>query len=334
MARAKRKGRTGRSMRPVVLVATRKGAWIFRGDSGRRSWRADGPHFLGQVIHHMVLDPRDGRTLLAAAKTGHLGPDRLPVARPRTHLEGSGRPPAFPKGRGGREGAHRRPHLLAHARPPVPAGDVVRRNLAPRALPLRGRGGELGAGPGPERRLALPGVDGGATGRHAGRAQAPLGDRRPARPGAPLRGHVERRCPRVAGRGGELEASRARDGGRRGASIPQTSRSTTRTACASRRRIPIASTSRTTAASTGSTGRGRSGYASARPCPAPWETSDSPWWFTLATPTPRGSSPWTGPRSGPGPAPGGARRPTGRAMADRPGADLTADSRAGTPGGR
>ena len=58
----------------AVLVATRKGAWIFRSGAARRGWRADGPHFLGHVIHHLVLDPRDGRTLLAAAKTGHLGP--------------------------------------------------------------------------------------------------------------------------------------------------------------------------------------------------------------------------------------------------------------------
>jgi hypothetical protein len=30
--------------------------------------------FLGHIISHLVLDPRDGQTLLAAAKTGHLGP--------------------------------------------------------------------------------------------------------------------------------------------------------------------------------------------------------------------------------------------------------------------
>ena len=59
---------------PTVLVATRKGAWLFHGDAARRNWRIDGPHFLGQIIQHAVLDPRDGRTLLAAAKTGHLGP--------------------------------------------------------------------------------------------------------------------------------------------------------------------------------------------------------------------------------------------------------------------
>jgi photosystem II stability/assembly factor-like uncharacterized protein len=58
----------------VVMVATRKGAWLFHGDSKRKAWAADGPHFLGHNISHVQLDPRDGRTLLAAAKTGHLGP--------------------------------------------------------------------------------------------------------------------------------------------------------------------------------------------------------------------------------------------------------------------
>ena len=58
----------------VVLVATRKGAWLFHGDTRRQHWRVNGPHLLGHIISHLVLDPRDGRTLLAAAKTGHLGP--------------------------------------------------------------------------------------------------------------------------------------------------------------------------------------------------------------------------------------------------------------------
>ncbi|MDE2439985.1 MAG: glycosyl hydrolase [Betaproteobacteria bacterium] len=58
----------------VLLVATRKGAWIFRADTARTSWQVEGPHFLGHIISHLVLDPRDRTTLLAAAKTGHLGP--------------------------------------------------------------------------------------------------------------------------------------------------------------------------------------------------------------------------------------------------------------------
>ena len=60
--------------RLVLMVATRKGAWLFHGDTQRGAWTVDGPHFLGHTISHVQLDPRDGRTLLAAAKTGHLGP--------------------------------------------------------------------------------------------------------------------------------------------------------------------------------------------------------------------------------------------------------------------
>ena len=42
--------------RLVVLVATRKGAWLFHGDARRRSWRADGPHFLGHTNSQLQLD--------------------------------------------------------------------------------------------------------------------------------------------------------------------------------------------------------------------------------------------------------------------------------------
>lgn len=58
----------------ALLVSTRKGAWIFRADSMRAAWEVNGPHFLGHIISHLVLDARDQITLLAAAKTGHLGP--------------------------------------------------------------------------------------------------------------------------------------------------------------------------------------------------------------------------------------------------------------------
>ncbi|HEY3585824.1 MAG TPA: hypothetical protein VGK85_01670 [Myxococcaceae bacterium] len=81
----------------VVLVATRKGAWIYHGDAARKSWRADGPHFLGHIIQHVVLDPRDGRTLLAAAKTGHLGPTIFRSTDFGRSWKEAGKPPAFAK---------------------------------------------------------------------------------------------------------------------------------------------------------------------------------------------------------------------------------------------
>ena len=57
-----------------LFVGTRKGAWFLTSDADRRAWRLEGPHFLGHIVNHLVLDPRDGRTLLMASKTGHLGP--------------------------------------------------------------------------------------------------------------------------------------------------------------------------------------------------------------------------------------------------------------------
>jgi hypothetical protein len=90
--------------RVVILVATRKGAWLYHGDATRKSWRPDGPHFLGHNINHVVLDPRDGRTLLAAAKTGHLGPTIFrSTDLGRTWKEAT-RPPAFAKAPDGEKG--------------------------------------------------------------------------------------------------------------------------------------------------------------------------------------------------------------------------------------
>ncbi|MGH6877850.1 MAG: glycosyl hydrolase [Rhizomicrobium sp.] len=88
----------------LVLVATRKGAWLYRGDSSRKSWRGDGPHFLGHIVNHMVLDPRDGRTLLAAAKTGHLGPTVFRSTDFGKNWKEATRPPAFPKASEGEKG--------------------------------------------------------------------------------------------------------------------------------------------------------------------------------------------------------------------------------------
>jgi photosystem II stability/assembly factor-like uncharacterized protein len=81
----------------ALLVATRKGAWLLHGDSARRRWTAVGPHFLGHIIQHVVLDPRDGRTLLAAAKTGHLGPTVFRSTDFGKSWKEATRPPAFDK---------------------------------------------------------------------------------------------------------------------------------------------------------------------------------------------------------------------------------------------
>lgn len=58
----------------AVLVGTRKGLWLLKSDAKRKKWVTEGPHFLGHIVHHAVVDPRDGKTLLASVRTGHLGP--------------------------------------------------------------------------------------------------------------------------------------------------------------------------------------------------------------------------------------------------------------------
>ena len=98
--------RARRARRVLVMVATRKGAWLFHGDPERRSWRAEGPHFLGHIVSHLVLDPRDRRTLLAAAKTGHLGPTVFRSDDLGRNWKEAVRPPAFAKSENGRAVDH------------------------------------------------------------------------------------------------------------------------------------------------------------------------------------------------------------------------------------
>jgi photosystem II stability/assembly factor-like uncharacterized protein len=102
-ARAKRT-QLKRAQGVLVMVATRKGAWLYRSDAARRTWKADGPHFLGHVISHMMLDPRDGRSLLAAAKTGHLGPTVFRSTDLGRSWKEAARPPAFAKAADGEKG--------------------------------------------------------------------------------------------------------------------------------------------------------------------------------------------------------------------------------------
>lgn len=92
----------------LLLVATRKGAFLYRSDKGRRAWRVTGPLFFGHIVHHLVLDPRTGpkgrRTLLAATSTGHLGPTLMRSTDLGRTWQESTRPPAFPKAGKGEKG--------------------------------------------------------------------------------------------------------------------------------------------------------------------------------------------------------------------------------------
>jgi hypothetical protein len=81
-----------------LLIGTRKGAWIYRSDKARKTWAVQGPIFLGSIINHLVRDPRDGKTLMMAASTGHLGPTVFRSTDAGLTWTEAKRPPAFPKG--------------------------------------------------------------------------------------------------------------------------------------------------------------------------------------------------------------------------------------------
>lgn len=88
----------------ALLVATRKGAFILRGDKSRRKWELDGPKFLGNIVYHIVMDPRDQPTMLMAARTGHLGPTVFRSTDFGKTWKEAEKPPAFPKAPKGKKG--------------------------------------------------------------------------------------------------------------------------------------------------------------------------------------------------------------------------------------
>lgn len=88
----------------TLLIGTRKGAFTLKSDRARRAWKVSPPMFLGHIIHHVVADPRDRRTILMAASTGHLGPTIFrSTDRGRTWKE-TAKPPAFQKADEGGKG--------------------------------------------------------------------------------------------------------------------------------------------------------------------------------------------------------------------------------------
>ena len=310
--------------RLVLLVATRKGAWLFHGDTRREAWPADGPHFLGHIVSHVLLDPRDGRTLLAAAKTGHLGPtvfrstdlgrtwkEAAPAAGVRQAAEGRCRP------RG-------RSHVLADAGPRQRAGRLVRRHLAAGPVPLRGRRRHLGAAAGRQRRSAVPRVDGHGAGRHARRAEAALDHRRPARPGAP----VLRACRAAACTNRSTRAAAGRplvEGmevveGFDAATVTFHDPHCVRLCPSNPDRLYQQNHCGIYRLDRPGTAWVRIGSSMPEPRSA---TSASRWWCIRATPTPPGCSRWTAPTSGRAPAPPAGRRPTSRATAGGAGSGWT-----------
>ncbi len=58
---------------------------------------------VGHIVHHLLLDPRDGRSMLMAARTGHLGPTVFRSADAGRTWKEASRPPAFRKAEEGQK---------------------------------------------------------------------------------------------------------------------------------------------------------------------------------------------------------------------------------------
>src|SRR5256885_1996416 len=93
MASAQKKLAKGVSL----VIGTRKGGFLLSGDATRNNWKVSTPLYLGNIVHHMVLDPRDGKTLLMAVRTGHLGPTIFRSVDAGKTWKEAGKPPAFAK---------------------------------------------------------------------------------------------------------------------------------------------------------------------------------------------------------------------------------------------
>ncbi len=82
---------------PTLIVSTRKGLFFVQGAADRGRWHLQEPVFLGHIVNHAVLDTRDGATLLAAVRTGHLGPTIFRSLDAGRSWSEAPRPPAFDK---------------------------------------------------------------------------------------------------------------------------------------------------------------------------------------------------------------------------------------------
>ena len=87
-----------------IFVSTKKGAFILTADHNRKKWSVSQPILLGNLVHHMLLDPRDGKTILMAARTGHLGPTIFRSSDRGKKWKEVAAPPAFPKAKENEKG--------------------------------------------------------------------------------------------------------------------------------------------------------------------------------------------------------------------------------------
>ncbi|MEO7993087.1 MAG: glycosyl hydrolase [bacterium] len=88
----------------TLLLGTQKGAWTLKSDATRSKWTLSEPMHFGNIVNHVVADPRDGgKSLVMAIKTGHLGPTVMRSSDGGKTWTEAAQPPKFPekpKGKG------------------------------------------------------------------------------------------------------------------------------------------------------------------------------------------------------------------------------------------
>ncbi len=104
MAKQKNSVSTPASGAVALLIGTRKGAFILRGDKTRRKWKLSDGIMIGMVVNDMVMDTRNSRTILMTGSTGHLGPTVFRSTDLGKTWKEATRPPAFPPAREGETG--------------------------------------------------------------------------------------------------------------------------------------------------------------------------------------------------------------------------------------
>ena len=80
----------------LLMVGTKKGAFLFRSKDGRRTWKASGPFFKGIQVFHMTYDRRTG-ALLAAVNSYQWGPTVAISHDMGKTWKNCTNPPRFPK---------------------------------------------------------------------------------------------------------------------------------------------------------------------------------------------------------------------------------------------